>query len=117
MTLKPLHFAGGDNHEEAYNQVYDDNNPPYDDDNKAKFSHEAVGGKLRLLKRLCDLALAAVAPDVAQRVTFAEVDFANLQELLPSSPCVSMRSIKLPMVSHQATSLLRNLWLAWLVPR
>lgn len=75
-----MHFAGGDNHEEAYNQVYDDNNASYDDDNKAKFSHEAVGGKLRVHKRLCaawHLLLAAVAPDVAQRVTFAEFDFAK----------------------------------------
>jgi len=70
VLLNPLHSAGGDNHEEAYNQVYDDNNPPYDDDNKAKFSHEAVGGKLHL-------ALAFVAFDVAQRFTFAEVDFAS----------------------------------------
>ncbi len=80
MLLNPLHSAGGDNHEEAYNQVYDDNNPPYDDDNKAKFSHEAVGGKLRLVERLCTawhLALAFVAFDVAQRFTFAEVDFAS----------------------------------------
>ena len=62
MPLKPWCRVGGDNHEEAYNQVYDDNNPPYDDDNKAKFSHEAVGGKLRLVERLCTawhLALAA----------------------------------------------------------
>ena len=47
----PFHCVGGDNHEEAYNQVYDDNNPPYDDDNKAKFSHEAVGGMMHLVKR------------------------------------------------------------------
>ena len=45
--------AGGDNHEEAYNAVYDDNNPPYDDDNKAKFSHEAVGGILFLQYAIC----------------------------------------------------------------
>lgn len=80
MLLNPLHSAGGDNHEEAYNQVYDDNNPPYDDDNKAKFSHEAVGGELRLFNRLCaalHLVLAFVACNVAQRVTFAEVDFAS----------------------------------------
>ncbi|KAL3135954.1 hypothetical protein ABBQ32_006998 [Trebouxia sp. C0010 RCD-2024] len=35
---------GGDNHEEAYNQVYDDRSGAYDDDNQPKFSHEAVGG-------------------------------------------------------------------------
>ncbi len=77
VPFKPLYLVGGDNHEEAYNQVYDDNNPPYDDDNKAKFSHEAVGGKLRLFRRLCTawhLALATIAPEqVAQQGTSAEL--------------------------------------------
>lgn len=46
LIYMSVQYSGGDNHEEAYNQVYDDNNSGYDDNNQAKFSHEAVGGKL-----------------------------------------------------------------------
>ena len=49
IELNPtLLHVGGDNHEEAYNNVYDDNNTSgYDDNNQPKFTHEAVGGKRR----------------------------------------------------------------------